>query len=98
MEISSEQKKAAQAERGISLVIAGAGTGKTTTMIEKIVNCINAGLTSPEKILLLTFSRKAAQEIRERVEKRMGANVTSDFLGHFMPFVFLCSGNIVMNI
>ncbi|MBP9043875.1 MAG: ATP-dependent DNA helicase PcrA [Spirochaetes bacterium ADurb.Bin218] len=86
MEISSEQKKAAQAERGISLVIAGAGTGKTTTMIEKIVNCINAGLTSPEKILLLTFSRKAAQEIRERVEKRMGCKCNIGFSGTFHAF------------
>jgi superfamily I DNA/RNA helicase len=56
---------------GPLLVLAGPGTGKTTTLVEVVVDRVeNRGLR-PEEILVLTFSRKAAQEIRGRIARRL---------------------------
>ncbi|MEX2290598.1 MAG: ATP-dependent helicase, partial [Mycobacteriales bacterium] len=57
---------------GPLLVLAGPGTGKTTTMVEAVARRVEAGL-APEQVLVLTFSRKAAQELRERITTRLGA-------------------------
>ncbi|MFF2041220.1 ATP-dependent helicase [Kitasatospora sp. NPDC058170] len=57
---------------GPLLVLAGPGTGKTTTLVEAVARRIEAG-TDPEKILVLTFSRKAATELRDRMSARLGA-------------------------
>ena len=57
---------------GPLLVLAGPGTGKTTTLIETVVDRIdNRGLT-PEQVLVLTFSRKAADELKSRIAARLG--------------------------
>lgn len=57
---------------GPLLVLAGPGTGKTTTLIEAVVDRIdNRGLT-PEQVLVLTFSRKAAGELKSRIAARLG--------------------------
>src|SRR3954469_4271920 len=56
---------------GPVLVLAGPGTGKTTTLVEAIATRVAAG-TSPERILTLTFSRKAAGELRDRITTRLG--------------------------
>lgn len=57
---------------GPLLVLAGPGTGKTTTLVESVADRI-AGGGDPERILVLTFSRKAAVELRDRMALRMGA-------------------------
>ncbi|WP_371479656.1 ATP-dependent helicase [Kitasatospora sp. NBC_00315] len=57
---------------GPLLVLAGPGTGKTTTLVEAVVRRIEQG-TDPERILVLTFSRKAAVELRDRMSARIGA-------------------------
>jgi len=64
--LNNEQKKAAKFTEGISVVIAGAGSGKTKTLVKRIENTLRDGNVKPEEILILTFSRKAAEEIRER--------------------------------
>jgi superfamily I DNA/RNA helicase/RecB family exonuclease len=56
---------------GPLLVLAGPGTGKTTTMVEAVAQRVEGGLT-PEQVLVLTFSRKAAQELRDRITARLG--------------------------
>ena len=56
---------------GPLLVLAGPGTGKTTTLVEAVARRVEAGL-APESVLVLTFSRKAAQELRERITARLG--------------------------
>ena len=50
------------------LILAGAGTGKTTTIVGKVKYLLRTGKCKPEELLLLSFTRKAADEIRERVE------------------------------
>ncbi|MFJ8541366.1 ATP-dependent helicase [Streptomyces sp. NPDC093586] len=57
---------------GPLLVLAGPGTGKTTTLVESVAERIARG-GDPERILVLTFSRKAAVELRDRMALRMGA-------------------------
>ncbi|MFK4545353.1 superfamily I DNA/RNA helicase/RecB family exonuclease [Streptomyces tendae] len=57
---------------GPLLVLAGPGTGKTTTLVESVAQRI-AGGGDPERILVLTFSRKAAVELRDRMALRIGA-------------------------
>jgi superfamily I DNA/RNA helicase/RecB family exonuclease len=56
---------------GPLLVLAGPGTGKTTTLVEAVAARVEAG-TSPERVLTLTFSRKAASELRDRITGRLG--------------------------
>ncbi|ELS56247.1 putative ATP-dependent DNA helicase [Streptomyces viridochromogenes Tue57] len=59
-------------EAGPLLVLAGPGTGKTTTLVESVAARIARG-GDPERILVLTFSRKAAVELRDRMALRIGA-------------------------
>jgi superfamily I DNA/RNA helicase/RecB family exonuclease len=65
------------ADAGPLLVLAGPGTGKTTTLVELVAERIAAGIVQPEQVLMLTFSRKAADEMRGRVAARTGAAVTA---------------------
>ncbi|MGW1292360.1 ATP-dependent helicase [Streptomyces sp. NPDC002533] len=57
---------------GPLLVLAGPGTGKTTTLVESVAARVNRG-GDPARILVLTFSRKAAVELRDRMAARLGA-------------------------
>ncbi|MGV9787670.1 ATP-dependent helicase [Streptomyces sp. NPDC003435] len=57
---------------GPLLVLAGPGTGKTTTLVESVAARVARG-ADPERVLVLTFSRKAAVELRDRMARRMGA-------------------------
>jgi len=56
---------------GPLLVLAGPGTGKTTTIVETVVERITGRGIDPERVLVLTFSRKAAEELRERITARL---------------------------
>ncbi|MCD9154738.1 ATP-dependent helicase [Aeromicrobium duanguangcaii] len=56
---------------GPLLVLAGPGTGKTTTLVEVVVDRIESGELTPDQILVLTFSRKAAGELRDRIGRRL---------------------------
>lgn len=56
---------------GPLLVLAGPGTGKTTTLVEVVVDRIESGELAPDQVLVLTFSRKAAGELRDRIGRRL---------------------------
>jgi superfamily I DNA/RNA helicase/RecB family exonuclease len=56
---------------GPLLVLAGPGTGKTTAIVEAVVDRITTRGIDPERVLVLTFSRKAAEELRERITMRL---------------------------
>jgi DNA helicase II / ATP-dependent DNA helicase PcrA len=66
--LNPEQLSAAKAPFGNTLVIASAGTGKTSTIVARIYNLLMSGV-EPEKILLLTFTNKAAGEMVQRLKK-----------------------------
>ncbi len=69
--LNKEQGKAVEHKSGPLLIIAGAGTGKTTVVTEKIKWIIGEGLAKPEEILALTFTEKAAREMEERVDQAL---------------------------
>jgi DNA helicase-2/ATP-dependent DNA helicase PcrA len=66
-QLNSAQKKAVEKTNGPILIIAGAGAGKTKTVTTRIVNLIQNSV-QPESILAITFTNKAAKEMRERVQ------------------------------
>ncbi len=71
-ELNPEQAAAATHGNGPLLIIAGAGTGKTRTLVHRVAHLIRAR-TQPERILLLTFTRRAAQEMLSRAEGLAGS-------------------------
>ena len=85
-ELNREQLRASRAATGMSLVIAGAGTGKTRTLVEKATGVIRDLKMDPEGLLMLTFSRKAAGELRERVAAGAGVRGRAIGVGTFHSF------------
>lgn len=73
--LTEKQREAIVYDEDNNLVVAGAGTGKTTTIVGKVAYLIKILNVNPSEILLLAFTRKAAEEMRERIEKRIGANL-----------------------
>ncbi|KAB1655105.1 ATP-dependent helicase [Pseudoclavibacter chungangensis] len=69
---TDEQRAVIEAPFGPSLVVAGAGSGKTQTMVQRIVWLIARHGVDPASILGLTFTRKAAAELRDRVDRAVG--------------------------
>ena len=73
---------------GPLLVLAGPGTGKTTTLVEAVVDRVERRGLPPEQVLVLTFSRKAAQELRERVTARLGRTTRGALAMTFHSYAF----------
>jgi DNA helicase II / ATP-dependent DNA helicase PcrA len=67
--LNKEQKEAVTFDGGPLLIVAGAGTGKTTVLTHRIAYLIKEKEIEPEQILAVTFTEKAAREMEERVEK-----------------------------
>lgn len=72
--LTENQRKACVIDEQHNLVLAGAGTGKTSTMIGRAGYLIKAGISQPEKILMLAFARKAAEEMDGRIQSKIGVN------------------------
>ncbi|MFT4287481.1 ATP-dependent helicase [Nocardioides sp.] len=70
--LDEHQQRVVDHAGGPLLVLAGPGTGKTTTMVEAIVDRIERRGARPDSVLALTFSRKAAEQLRDRVTARLG--------------------------
>jgi superfamily I DNA/RNA helicase/RecB family exonuclease len=70
--LDADQQAVVDHPGGPLLVLAGPGTGKTTTLVEAVVDRVtNRGLR-PDEVLVLTFGRKAATELRDRISARLG--------------------------
>lgn len=84
--LNEEQFLASRPDRGVSLVLAGAGTGKTSTLVEKVRNVIREIPLPPENALVLTFSKKAAGELRDRISAGIAAGPCQIATGTFHSF------------
>jgi len=84
--LNKEQKEAIVHGKGPLLIIAGAGTGKTTVITERIKHIIASNLAKPSEVLALTFTNKAAQEMEERVDIAMPYGYTQMWVMTFHSF------------
>jgi len=81
--LNSKQKKAVEHKSGPLLIVAGAGTGKTTVITERIRYLVEKRQVSPSKILALTFTDKSANEMLERLDRTMPLGYEEPWLGTF---------------
>jgi len=82
-ELNEPQGKAVLNIEGPSLIIAGAGSGKTRVLTYRIAHLIKTHHIDPFNILALTFTNKAASEMRERIEKIVGNDAKNIWMGTF---------------
>lgn len=83
--LDDSQRAAAEIESGPLLLEAGPGTGKTRTLVARVAHLLATGV-DPARILILTFSRKAAEELRERIAKASPEAATQLWAGTFHAF------------
>jgi DNA helicase-2/ATP-dependent DNA helicase PcrA len=91
--LNAEQRAVVQHVDGPLLVLAGAGSGKTRTLTYRIAHILERGLASPHGILAITFTRKAAWEMRRRLEELVGNN-SADITAatfHSLGYKMLCA-------
>lgn len=77
MALNEMQQKAVNTTEGPLLILAGAGSGKTTVLVNRVEHIISSGLALPWQVLAITFTNKAAGELKERLIKAVGAEAES---------------------
>ncbi|MEO8361837.1 MAG: UvrD-helicase domain-containing protein, partial [Vicinamibacteria bacterium] len=85
--LSPEQIAAVHAANGPALILAGAGSGKTRVITERVAHLVSNLGVDPREILAVTFTNKAADEMRRRIEERLGPGSGSAWI---MTFHALC--------
>jgi DNA helicase-2/ATP-dependent DNA helicase PcrA len=90
LDLNPEQKRAAQATDGPLLILAGAGSGKTKTLTHRIAYLLASGKATPLNILAVTFTNKAAGEMRSRVAKLLGQSDNRGFMPYMGTFHSIC--------
>ncbi len=84
--LNQEQREAATAPPGPLLVLAGPGSGKTRILVSRAAWLVDSGLARPREILAITFTNKAAEEMRDRLREMLGDGSAEMFIGTFHAF------------
>ncbi|MEM6800151.1 MAG: UvrD-helicase domain-containing protein [Bacteroidota bacterium] len=82
-QLNEAQREAVMAVEGPHMVIAGAGSGKTRVLTYRLAFILSQGIADPQELLALTFTNKAAKEMKERIYKLIGAEAKSIVMGTF---------------
>ena len=94
--LDEHQTEAIDHVHGPMLVVAGAGTGKTTVLTRRVASLIREGHARPDEILALTYTDNAAREMRDRVQKELGAHCkvqASTFHAYCFSLLHRCGQN-----
>jgi superfamily I DNA/RNA helicase/RecB family exonuclease len=88
LELDAEQRRVVTHRGGPLRVLAGPGTGKTSTIVEAVVDRVIRDGVNPERILVLTFSRRGAADLRERIAARLMRTIREPLARTFHSYAF----------
>jgi DNA helicase II / ATP-dependent DNA helicase PcrA len=89
-DLNPEQARAAKTTEGPLLILAGAGSGKTKTLTHRIAHLLATRKATPFNILAVTFTNKAAGEMRSRVASLLGQEPNRSFMPYMGTFHSIC--------
>ena len=82
-DLNEPQRDAVMTVDGPLMVIAGAGSGKTRVLTYRLAFILSQGLADPQELLALTFTNKAAREMKDRIYKIIGSDARGIMMGTF---------------